>query len=71
MGLCLLVYSIHIGDLLFMQHFLYHALHQRVVMGHTNIVKNQEECRGIQLFTQPYFHKHIGNVYLCNITLLL
>ena len=34
MGLCLLVYSIHIGDLLFMQHFLYHALHQRVVMGH-------------------------------------
>ena len=68
MGLCLLVYSIHIGDLLFMQHFLYHALHQRVVMGHTKIVISRR-LLGIKLFTQPYFHKHVENVYICKITL--
>ena len=35
------------------------------------ILSYQEECWGIKLFTQPYFHKHIGNVYLCKIILRL
>ena len=26
----------------------------------------KENCRRIKLFTQPYFHKHIANIYVCS-----